>query len=55
MTGSAVNMETHEKAMGNDEEFYDDSAQVNDFDNAENDEGHEQRFQTSNRGGGGFR
>lgn len=43
---------TPEKAMVNDEEFYDDSAQVNDFDSIENEEGHEQRFQSTNRGGG---
>lgn len=53
--GATVNMDTPEKAMANDEEFYDDSAQVPDFDNAEIEEGHEQRFQATNRGGGGFR
>lgn len=46
-----VNMDPPEKGMSNDEEFYDDSAQVNEFDNAENDEGHDQRFQATNRGG----
>lgn len=46
----SINMDTTEK-MNTDEEFYDDSAQVSDFDNTENDEGFEQRFQNSNRGG----
>lgn len=48
----SINMDSSsEKLMNTDEEFFDDSAQVSDFDNAENDEGYEQRFQTGNRGG----
>lgn len=47
---TTINMETSEKTM-NDEEFFDDSAQVPEFDNAENEDGFEQRFQTANRGG----
>ena len=49
--GPTVNMDAPEKVLANDEEFYDDSAQVTDFDNTENEEGHEQRFQAINRGG----
>lgn len=48
---TTVNMDAPEKLMANDEEFYDDSAQVTEFDNTESDEGHEQRFQATNRGG----
>lgn len=48
---SAVNMDTSENKMNTDDEFFDDSAQVPEFDNADNDEGFEQRFQTANRGG----
>lgn len=48
---SSVNMDSSEKIMNTDEEFYDDSAQVSEFDNAENDEGFEQRFPATNRGG----
>lgn len=48
---AAINMDSSEKIMKTDEEFYDDSAQVTDFDNADNEEGFEQRFQSVNRGG----
>lgn len=47
----SVNMDISEKIMNTDEEFFDDSAQVSDFDNNENDEGYDQRFQGGNRGG----
>lgn len=46
----SMNIDSAEK-MNTDEEFYDDSAPVSDFDNAENDENFEQRFQANNRGG----
>lgn len=46
-----VNMDSSDKLMNTDDDFFDDSAQVSDFDNAENDEGYEQRFQGGNRGG----
>lgn len=46
----AAHMDASEKMMTTAEEFYDDSAQVSDFDNAD-EEGFDQRFQASNRGG----
>lgn len=46
-----ANMDTSEKMISTDEEFFDDSAQVLDFDNVETEEGCDQRFQASNRGG----
>ncbi|XP_055310123.1 transcription elongation regulator 1 isoform X2 [Sitodiplosis mosellana] len=49
---SSINMDASEKMMNTDDEFFDDSAQNSaDFDNADNDDGFEQRFQAANRGG----
>lgn len=47
----SINMDTSEKIMNTDDEFFDDSAPGPEFDNAENEEGFEQRFQAANRGG----
>lgn len=46
-----ISMDPSDKIMNTDDEFFDDSAQVADFDNADNDEGYEQHFQSGNRGG----
>lgn len=51
MAEPATNMDSSDKMMSNEGEFYEDSAQVPDFDNAENEEGFDQCFQASNRGG----
>lgn len=47
----SMNIDSSDKMMNADEEFYDDSAPTSDFDNAENDDGFEQRFSANNRGG----
>lgn len=51
MVDPTAKMDASDKMMSNEEEFYDDSVQVSDFDNVENEDGFDQRFQASNRGG----